>query len=82
MFVTALTDWNKERQFQGLQDSLGDSKKVTAFRGGEDLEMNPRELVVGDVMILKYGDSIPADGLLLRSSDLEIDESALTGWLP
>ncbi|CAF4418930.1 unnamed protein product, partial [Adineta steineri] len=36
-------------------------------------------LVVGDLCFIKYGDLLPADGILVQSSDLKIDESSLTG---
>ena len=37
------------------------------------------DLVVGDVCLLKYGDTVPADGLVIQSNDLSVDESSLTG---
>ena len=37
------------------------------------------EIVVGDILLVKYGDLLPADGLVLNSNDLKIDESSLTG---
>ena len=37
------------------------------------------ELVVGDICQVKYGDSIPADGIVIQSNDLKVDESSLTG---
>ena len=79
MVVTAVNDWQKERQFQRLQQSVSDTHMFSVVRNGEGREVNVREIVVGDVILLKYGDSIPADGLLLRCSDLQVDESAMTG---
>ena len=38
-----------------------------------------RDVVVGDVVIVETGDEVPADGTLIISSDLQIDESSLTG---
>lgn len=35
--------------------------------------------MVGDLIRVKYGDLVPADGLLLQGNDLKIDESSLTG---
>jgi P-type E1-E2 ATPase len=79
MFVTAVNDWQKERQFQRLQQSVSDTHMFSVVRNGQGREVNVREIVVGDVILVKYGDSIPADGLLLRCSDLQVDESAMTG---
>ena len=75
MVVTAVNDWEKEKQFRGLQEVIEDSKKYSVMRSGGVVEVSERSLVVGDVIILKYGDRIPADGILLRSSELRVDES-------
>merc|ERR1712013_435999 len=40
---------------------------------------HPREIVVGDIISVKYGDLLPADGLVMQSNDLKVDESSLTG---
>jgi Ca2+ transporting ATPase len=49
------------------------------IRNGRWLPIRKAELVVGDVCTLKYGDVLPADGLVLQSCDLKVDESSLTG---
>lgn len=38
-----------------------------------------QDLVVGDICQVKYGDLLPADGVLIQSNDLKVDESSLTG---
>lgn len=43
------------------------------------IEIPRREVVVGDVVIVETGDEVPADGLLFESTDLQVDESSLTG---
>ena len=43
------------------------------------MEIPRREVVVGDVVLVETGDEIPADGLLYESTDLQVDESSLTG---
>ncbi|MGI5237743.1 cation-translocating P-type ATPase [Dactylosporangium sp. CA-139066] len=48
-------------------------------RGGELASVPAEELVPGDVVLVEAGDRVPADGRLVRSTRLEIDESALTG---
>lgn len=49
------------------------------IRDGEAFDVPVSELVVGDIIRVKYGDLIPADGILLQGNDLKIDESSLTG---
>lgn len=53
--------------------------KVTVIREGELREIPVREVVRGDFISLKLGDQIVADGEILESASLEIDESLLTG---
>jgi P-type Ca2+ transporter type 2C len=48
-------------------------------RDGHDIEINPEELVPGDIILVKAGDPVPADCRLLESAQLRVDESALTG---
>lgn len=52
---------------------------ATVLRGGEKHQIDARELVPGDVVLLASGDKVPADMRLLQSRSLQIDESALTG---
>ncbi|EDZ62004.1 cation-transporting P-type ATPase [Sulfurimonas gotlandica GD1] len=51
----------------------------TVLRSGEKQQINAKELVVGDIVLLQSGDKVPADIRLLSSRELQIDESALTG---
>lgn len=56
--------------------------KAKVLRGGFEKEIDSEELVVGDVAILMPGDKVPADGKIIESKNLRINESALTGeWL-
>ena len=43
------------------------------------IEVPRREVVVGDVVIVETGDEVPADGRLIEATDLQVDESSLTG---
>ena len=52
---------------------------ATVLRGGEKQQIDARELVPGDIVIIASGDKVPADLRLLQSRNLQIDESALTG---
>ncbi len=53
--------------------------KATALREGNLVDIPTEEIVPGDVIALKAGDSVPADGLILESKDLFVDEATLTG---
>ena len=43
------------------------------------VEIPRREVVVGDIVLVETGDEVPADGQLLEATDLQVDESSLTG---
>ncbi|VDL63676.1 unnamed protein product [Nippostrongylus brasiliensis] len=79
VLVTALNDWSKEKQFRGLQSKIETEHKFSVIRGGQPVDVVVNDLVVGDVARVKYGDLLPADGILIQSNDLKIDESSLTG---
>ena len=78
-FVTAINDYTKEQQFRGLQSKIEGEHTFTVIRKGESSSIFNGDIVVGDICQLKYGDMIPADGLLVQNNDLKIDESSLTG---
>ena len=77
--VSSFNDWRKERQFRGLQDRIAQDNKASVVRQSQIIQINVKDLVVGDVCCIKYGDLIPADGVIIQSSDLKIDEASLTG---
>lgn len=52
---------------------------VTVVREGEELEVDPGDLVEGEVIRISRGDQVVVDGRVLRSYHLEVDESLLTG---
>lgn len=77
--VTAFNDWTKEKQFRGLQEKLESEHTIAVTRSGEVTQIPVAEIVVGDICMIKYGDLLPADGILIQSNDLKLDESSLTG---
>ncbi|XP_055506589.1 plasma membrane calcium-transporting ATPase 1-like isoform X1 [Leucoraja erinacea] len=79
VLVTAFNDWSKEKQFRGLQNRIEQEQKFSVIRGGQVIQIPVAELVVGDIAQIKYGDLLPADGILIHGNDLKIDESSLTG---
>ena len=66
------------RAFEVL-NTVNDDIMVTVKRDGKIQEVARKEIVVGDVVILNTGDEIPADGVLLESQSLQVNESTLTG---
>ncbi|XP_024520094.1 calcium-transporting ATPase 5, plasma membrane-type [Selaginella moellendorffii] len=76
--VTACSDYKQSLQFQRLN---AEKRKihVEVLRGGRRIGVSIFELVVGDVVPLKTGDQIPADGVLVEGYSLVVDESSLTG---
>lgn len=66
------------------EDAIGKLKKysanyITVKRNGKFKEINAKNLVVGDYLILEAGDKIPADARVIESYFAKVDESILTG---
>ncbi|TAM69223.1 MAG: hypothetical protein EPN50_04845, partial [Chloroflexota bacterium] len=53
--------------------------QATVIRDGVEQEVPARTLVVGDLIVLRAGDIVPADGRLVEANHLYVDESAMTG---
>ncbi|XP_075587313.1 plasma membrane calcium-transporting ATPase 3 isoform X1 [Dermatophagoides farinae] len=79
VLVTAFNDYTKERQFRGLQSRIEHEHKFSVIRNSEVIQLLVSDLVVGDICQVKYGDLLPADGIIIQSNDLKVDESSLTG---
>ncbi|KAI5692756.1 hypothetical protein M8J75_000261 [Diaphorina citri] len=79
VLVTAFNDYSKEKQFRGLQSQIEGEHKFAVIRQNELKQIFVGDIVVGDICQIKYGDLLPADGILIQSNDLKIDESSLTG---
>ena len=79
VLVTAFNDWTKERQFRGLQSKIELDQKFNVVRNSVVKQIPIKEIVVGDICQVKYGDLLPADGVVVQSNDLKVDESSLTG---
>lgn len=73
-----LFEYKADREF-ALLNQVNDDEPVQVFRNGEWHQIAKREVVVGDIVRLETGMEIPADGTLIESTTLMVDESSLTG---
>ena len=83
LFVTGMIpidvaqEWKTDRTLRALKNLS--APRITVLRDGTRKEIVSTELVPGDIMVLCEGVKIPADGVILSSSDFCVDESSLTG---
>lgn len=76
--ITLIMEGSSERAFLAL-NKIYDNLVVKVIRQGKLITLPQSQIVVGDVVVLQVGDKVVADGRLIESNDLSIDESALTG---
>src|SRR3972149_7247467 len=72
-----MQEYKAEKALESLKKSLPSCS--TVLRGGEVIEIQSRELVPGDILILNEGDSISADARLIESFNVRTNHSVLTG---
>ncbi len=66
-----------EKAIEALRGMTAAKSKV--IRDGKQIEVKSEDLVVGDIIVLEAGDSIPADGRIISSASMKVEESPLTG---
>ncbi|PHT75635.1 Calcium-transporting ATPase 9, plasma membrane-type [Capsicum annuum] len=76
--VTAVSDYKQSLQFQNLNEEK-QNIQIEVVRGGRRVPVSIFDVVVGDVVPLKIGDQVPADGILISGQSLALDESSMTG---
>lgn len=77
MGITILQERRTDNALAALRDLS--SPRALVIRDGAEQRIAGRDVVRGDVLVLGEGDRVPADGRLLETHDLAIDESMLTG---
>ncbi|MCS6896702.1 MAG: cation-transporting P-type ATPase [Nitrospira sp.] len=70
-------EYKAERTFAALRRLL--PNKAWVMRGGRPVEVDRRDLVPGDVLILEEGERVPADARLIEAVGMRVDNAALTG---
>jgi len=76
--LSFLFEMKAEREFSVL-NRVNDDEPVQVIRNGSPCRIQRRNVVKGDIVLLDTGQEIPADGRLLESVSLNVDESTLTG---
>jgi len=81
ILINALIGFYMEYQAERSMNALKKLSAVPAkgLRNGKLEEINAEEIVPGDIIYIEPGDMIPADGRIFKASQVQIDESALTG---
>ncbi len=74
-----LTQLGEEQPVKVMRDLTPNPSPKGEGNHLQVIEIPRREVVVGDVVIVETGDEVPADGQLFESTDLQVDESSLTG---
>jgi Ca2+-transporting ATPase len=72
-----IQEYRAERAIEALRQMAAPT--ATVLRDGKEVEVAARDVVPGDVVILHTGDRIPADGRIIESINLQVEEAALTG---
>ncbi len=76
--ITLIMEGSSKKAFDAL-NKLYDNLTVKVIRDGMVVVVSQRFVVAGDIILLESGDKIIADGRLIESENLMVDESALTG---
>ena len=81
VFVVMGIEFNQERKSEKALDALKDlaSPRALVIRNNTEIRIPGREVVCDDIIVLQEGDRIPADATVLKSVNLLVDESLLTG---
>ena len=70
-------EYRAERALEALRELA--APQATVVRSSEIIDVEARELVPGDLIVLDAGDRVPADARVVESANLQVEESALTG---
>ena len=70
-------EWRAQKSLEKLREVVTQTAQVK--RDGHEITVEAKELVVGDIVLLRAGNKIPADIRLIQSNNLRINEASLTG---
>ena len=72
-----IQEYRTEKSLEALKDLS--APHATVIRDGREKEIEARDIVPGDLIILEAGDIVPADCLLIQGTGIQVNESILTG---
>lgn len=75
--IEVVQEWKTDKTLHALKNLSAPHIKV--IRNGKKIEILSELLVPGDLMLIEEGSKIPADGFVVKTNDLKVDESSLTG---
>ena len=85
VFLNTIFGFFQENKTSKILSELKKLTKIKAYviRNGDEKEVNQEELAPGDIILLYPGNKVPADGRLIESHNLKVNEASLTGeWFP
>ena len=79
VLVGSITNYQKETKFHELNEVQNEGTKYKIIRNGIPKDYISDDILVGDLIMVTYGDIMAADCLLVEGNGVKMDESALTG---
>ena len=79
VLVGSITNYQKETKFHELNEVQNEGTKYNIIRNGKTEQYISDDILVGDLIMINYGDIMAADLLLIEGNGIKMDESALTG---
>lgn len=77
-FLSFINEYKAGKEFDIL-NQISDNDPVKVLRDEKVIEIPKTEVVVGDIVFIEQGDEVPADGILLETMNLSVNESTLNG---
>ncbi len=75
--IDVIQEWKTDKTLNALKELS--APHITVIRDGKETAISSTDLVPGDLMLIYEGIKIPADGMVVKCSDLRVEESSLTG---
>jgi len=77
LLMGTFQEWKANKTAQSLQELI--NVKARVLRDKKEIEIDSKNIVIGDIVLLESGDKISADMRVIESHNLQVDESTLTG---